>query len=234
MKKIISSLFVAFLLLMNVSAVGFAESPGEGEPSETTAEKTACDQDDYKFWDTGLNICVDWQSFCEEKGMEYDAGIKGCYNPNTQQGTVLPGTRLTVTECEYLFTFHEGTDPGYLKDIMLDNGESVPELEFYDEDGNMHYKDVYPLDILGCGIKSGRITLWMIPFFIKYLIQFALGIAGLIAIGSIIIGGYFYLFSSFIDDKDKGKRAIIYGVVGFIVAILAWTIVNVVIAIISG
>jgi hypothetical protein len=75
--------------------------------------------------------------------------------------------------------------------------------------------------------------MWMIPFFIKYLIQFAISIAGLVAVGAIIIGGYFYLFGGLVDDKEKGKRAIMYGLGGFVVVLLAWTIVNAVIALLT-
>jgi hypothetical protein len=107
------------------------------------------------------------------------------------------------------------------------------DLNIVNKDGTTEDRDFYPLDVLGCAIKTGRISLWMVPFFVKYLIQFALSIAGLVAIGAVIIGGYFYLFGGVDNDKERGKKAVMYGLLGFVVAILAWTIVNAVIAILT-
>jgi hypothetical protein len=152
---------------------------------------------------------------------------------SAQQGTLIPYTGLSETECEDLFIYNQW-NLGILKDVMLGNKLLSP-AQFISkkEDGKTYADNITPLDVLGCGIKTGRISLWMVPFFIKYLIQFALSIAGLVAVGSIIIRGYFYLFGGMVDDKDKGKRAIMYGLLGFIVALLAWTIVNAVIGLLT-
>ncbi|MFA4890831.1 MAG: pilin [Candidatus Gracilibacteria bacterium] len=198
------------------------------------------------FYDSDANSCVSGKVYCAKNGQEYDAEsnsckacsapevfdptIQSCYDPNVTPSTVLPTTKFIETDCELLFLY-EASHPGILKDILLIGGGDIDFGAQGEYEGEVPTNKVSPLDVLGCAIKTGRIHLWMIPFYIKYFIQFALSLAGLVAVGAIIIGGYFYLFGSFADDKDKGKRAIIYGIVGFIIAILAWTIVNVVISI---
>lgn len=91
-----------------------------------------------------------------------------------------------------------------------------------------------PNDILACGIKTGGIKLWMIPYYIRYILQFIIGIAGLIAVGGIVYGGYLYLFAGISEDKDKGKKAIMYGVAGMVMTLVAWAFVNIVIAVVTA
>jgi hypothetical protein len=158
-----------------------------------------------------------------EPGETFDAAVKICFDPSVTPSTIIPNTDIKETDCEKFFQY-DSYEIGFLKDIVRGGVKAAApsELKGFTKD-NM----ISPLDVLGCAIKTGRIRLWMIPFYIKYLIQLALSLAGLVAVGAVVLGGYFYLFSSFADDKDKGKRAIIYGIVGFIVAMLSWTIVNV-------
>jgi len=86
-------------------------------------------------------------------------------------------------------------------------------------------------DLLGCAIKTGRISLNMLPYFIKYIADFALGLSGLIAVLFIVIGGYFYVWGGLTDNKEKGKKTIINALIGMSVAILSWTIVSLVLAV---
>jgi len=177
------------------------------------------------FWDLETKTCLAGEEYCKGRGLEYDSGINGCVAPESGQGTLIPETTKTESVCEALFRY-DSANLGKLKGFMsqsTNETQEMSELSVGDEKFTR-------LDVLGCAIKTGRIGLWMVPYFIKYLIQFALTVAGLVAIGSIVIGGYFYLFGGVMDDKDKGKRAILYGALGFVVAILAWAIVNIVIA----
>lgn len=80
--------------------------------------------------------------------------------------------------------------------------------------------------ILGCAIKTGRLKLYMVPFYITYLIQFLLSLAGLIAILFMVIGGYKYVIGGLTEDKESGKKTILHALVGFIVALSAWIVVN--------
>lgn len=83
-------------------------------------------------------------------------------------------------------------------------------------------------DTLGCTIKTGDIQLWMIPFFIIYLINFLLMMAGIISVLMLVIGGYLYIIGSAQGQSDKGKQTIMYSIIGLVVTLLAWIIVNVV------
>ncbi|MBT3704854.1 hypothetical protein HOG17_03680 [Candidatus Peregrinibacteria bacterium] len=162
-------------------------------------------------------------------GETFDQTTKTCFDPNVTPSTIIPNTKIQETDCEKLFKY-DAYEIGYLKSVVrggvkVDAPEELKNLT----EANM----ISPLDVLGCAIKTGRIRLWMIPFYIKYLIQLALSLAGLVAVGAVVLGGYFYLFGAFADDKDKGKRSIIYGIVGFIIAMLSWTIVNIVMMILT-
>lgn len=88
-------------------------------------------------------------------------------------------------------------------------------------------------EILGCAIKTGKIRLWMVPYFIRYLLEFVLQLAGLIAVGGIVYGGFLYLFAGLTEAKDQGKKAIKYGVMGFILVMVAWGLVSVLISLLT-
>lgn len=81
-------------------------------------------------------------------------------------------------------------------------------------------------EVLGCGVKTGRLRLYMVPFFITYLIQFLLSLAGLVAVLFMVIGGYKYVVGGVTEDKESGKKTILHAIVGFIVALSAWIVVN--------
>lgn len=89
-------------------------------------------------------------------------------------------------------------------------------------------------NLLACGIKTGRISLAMVPYFITYLSNFILGLMGLISVLFIVIGGYLYIFGGLTDDKEKGKKAILNALKGMVVAILAWVIVTAVITFVTS
>ncbi len=65
-----------------------------------------------------------------------------------------------------------------------------------------------------------------IPNMIKNIIEFFIGIAWTIAIIFIIIWAYKILFGSLQQDKTKWKDTIIMAIWGFIIAALAWFIVQ--------
>ena len=88
-------------------------------------------------------------------------------------------------------------------------------------------------DIFACAIKTGDISLWMVPYFIRYVMQLLISISGLVAMGAIIAGGYMYLFTGLTEDKESGKQAIKYGFAGIIVVMLAWYAVEVLILVLT-
>lgn len=83
-------------------------------------------------------------------------------------------------------------------------------------------------EILGCAIKTGKVTLFMLPFFIVSLIQFLIGLAGLICVLFIVIGGYKYITGGITDDKESGKKTIMYAIIGLVVALISWIVINVI------
>jgi len=128
--------------------------------------------------------------------------------------TVLPDTEKTVDDCLKLMNVVEMNKELYKSYISSRvNG----------------YRD-----ILACGIKTGNIPLWMIPYYIRYILEFIIAIAGVASVGGIIVGGYMYLFSGLdSEQKDKGKNALKNAVIGLVLSLSAWGIVNVFMALVS-
>ena len=81
-------------------------------------------------------------------------------------------------------------------------------------------------DALGCAVKLGKVAIFMVPYFITYLIQFLLGIAGLISVLFIVLGGYKYITGGLGEDKDSGKKTITHAIIGLLVSLSAWIVVN--------
>lgn len=82
--------------------------------------------------------------------------------------------------------------------------------------------------ILGCAIQTGNIHLWMLPYYITYIIEFLITIAGLISVLFVIIGGYLYAWGGLTEDKEKGKKTVMYALIGLTLATLGWIIVNII------
>jgi hypothetical protein len=121
-----------------------------------------------------------------------------------QQSTLLPNAEeeLSVDDCEQML--QEADD---LK-ALFDAPES---------------RETY----MSCAIKTGAIHLWMLPYFISYFADFFLGIAGLISVLFVLLGGFWYMTGGVTDDKEKGKKTITYALMGLVLTLLAWIIVNV-------
>ena len=83
-------------------------------------------------------------------------------------------------------------------------------------------------DTLACAITTGRISLPMVPFFIKYFSNYLLGLVSLVALLFTVIGGFMYTASGLTDSKDKGKKYITNALMGMALAFLSWSIVNVI------
>lgn len=82
--------------------------------------------------------------------------------------------------------------------------------------------------VLGCSIKYGLVKLWMLPFFITELIQFLVALAGMVCMFFIVLGGYHYIYGGLTDDKEKGKKTVMYAIVGFVVVLVSWIIINII------
>jgi len=88
--------------------------------------------------------------------------------------------------------------------------------------------------LLGCAIKTGRISLSMVPYFIQYISNYLLGMVGLVSLLFTVLGGFLYIAGGLNEQKDKGKKYITNALTGMGIAFLAWTIVNVIMAALTG
>ncbi len=67
------------------------------------------------------------------------------------------------------------------------------------------------------------------------VINFALGAIGVLSVVMVIFGGFQYTISAGDSGKvTKAKNTILYGVIGLVIAMLAWAIVNFVITKVTG
>lgn len=125
---------------------------------------------------------------------------------NAALGSVLP---MNTKPCDEVITAQEGAfkDPIKFKEAM---------------------KTAERTNVLACAVKTGRIHLYMMPFFVTSLIQFLISIAGLIAILFMVYGGFKYAVGGLSEDKEGGKKVVLHALLGLVVALAAWIIVSVV------
>ena len=128
---------------------------------------------------------------------------------------ILPSTSQDVDQCEYILT-GEASGKNILQSVQTKLKEK----------GN--YEGIEMSDILACGIKTGRFKLWMVPFMILYLIQFLTVLAGVLSVAFIVVGGYHFIIGGVFEEKEKGKKTIKNALIGFVLSMLAYTIVNLV------
>lgn len=118
-------------------------------------------------------------------------------------GTFLPRTDKTIAECnEHLIFIHEIEAVG-----ILDRGEMQT--------------------VLACGIKTGRISFWMIPHYIVYFIEFLVGIAGIVAILFLVVGGFRYVLAGAVEgQREAAKATIRNALLGLVIVFISWVVVN--------
>lgn len=89
-------------------------------------------------------------------------------------------------------------------------------------------------EVLGCAVMTGDIHMYMIPYFIRNILEFAIQIAGILSVAGIVFGGFWYMFSGISENQERGKHAILYGLVGMILTLTAWAIVNILISFLTS
>lgn len=89
-------------------------------------------------------------------------------------------------------------------------------------------------EVLACAIKDGRFHLFMVPYMIRYFIEFVIQLSGLICVLYIVIGSYEYIIGSSYDNKQQGKDTIKNAIIGLIITLLSWIIVNIVQVALTG
>lgn len=63
--------------------------------------------------------------------------------------------------------------------------------------------------------------------FIKNIVKALVGMAGVVAVIFMVIGGYFYITSSGHPEKlDKAKRTLLYSAIGLVIVLAAYVIVD--------
>ena len=132
-------------------------------------------------------------------------GTAMAQNDASNIGTLLPGVDSSI-DCKKI-----------LNDLEL--GLVEPKKMF--SEGTLDKND-----ILACAIKTGRVKFWMVPFFIVYVIDFLIKVSGLVAILFIVIGGYKYVVAGATDDTDSAKSTITNSVIGLVVVLVAWAVIN--------
>lgn len=89
-------------------------------------------------------------------------------------------------------------------------------------------------DVLGCAVKTGRVSFAYIPFFATYALALGAMTAGVVAMLFIVVGAYRYVFSGITDGKEEAKKTIQYAIAGLVVSSFAWVIVQLVQAFVSS
>lgn len=138
---------------------------------------------------------------------------------------LLPATSKSTEQCRVLMNAIS-RNPAQTRSMMREQDRLV----FFDIGGYQTTTN----DILACAIKTGDINLWMVPYYIKFFLEFVIDVAGLIAVGGLVYAGYVYLFSGLSDGKEKGKKAIMYSIAGYIMTLLAWAFVNLILSLLTG
>lgn len=84
-------------------------------------------------------------------------------------------------------------------------------------------------------IKTGDIGFGDIVKIIGAIIRFVTVIAAAVAVIFVIIGGFQYLISGYsADNKEMGKQTIRYALIGLVITLLAWFIVDTVMNVVTA
>jgi hypothetical protein len=74
--------------------------------------------------------------------------------------------------------------------------------------------------------RSGKFELYDLGTYVQYLVETLIYFAGGISVLFVVIGGYKYMIGGMSDDKEAGKKTIMYALAGLVVVALAWSVVN--------
>lgn len=110
-----------------------------------------------------------------------------------------------------------------LQCLLEKRNEKSGEIEF--TPNNFTPADGEKADI-GAKIYCGTVSLNDIPQLIVYLIQWLMTLVGGICVIMIMIGGVQYMIGGVTDDKEQGKKTVIYALGGLITSMFAWIIVE--------
>lgn len=133
--------------------------------------------------------------------------------------TIIPEIDETsVNDCDELMTTIEEYYAKYSSESAELQASDAADMKEYLSDPS----------VIGCAIKTGRFHFYLVPYIIKYLAEFGIAIAGTVSMLFIVIGGFQYLTGPVMQNKEQGKKTITYALVGLVLTLAAWVIVNVV------
>ncbi len=87
--------------------------------------------------------------------------------------------------------------------------------------------------IPGCNFTTGSLMASCIPNFIAHLVEFVFGLLGVFFLANVIFAGYQIAMSGLTGDKEAGKRRLTWSIIGLIVAICAFVILDLIISVIT-
>jgi len=79
---------------------------------------------------------------------------------------------------------------------------------------------------LGTKIQGGCVQLTDVPLIIIHLIDLFTKIAGSLAVAFILYAGFQLIMSGLTEDREAAKNTMKWAIVGLVVCLLAWVIVN--------
>ena len=88
--------------------------------------------------------------------------------------------------------------------------------------------------IQGCDFTTGRLASSCIPNFVAHLIAFIFSLLGVFFLANVMYGGYEIALGGITGDKESGKRRLTWSVIGLIVAICAFIILDLVLSVITN
>lgn len=82
--------------------------------------------------------------------------------------------------------------------------------------------------------RTGDFTWIDIINFLLHIIQLLLSLAAVLAIILIMYGGFQMVFGSIVDDKESGKKTIQFSIIGLIVTLSAWIMVDILVSFLTN
>ncbi len=114
----------------------------------------------------------------------------------------------------------------------VEASECLKTIENFNRNGEIDDKGIS--NLLGCAIVTGRVSLLMVPYFIRYLSNYLLGLISIVAVLFVVIGGLMYAISGVMQTKEQGKQFIMNALIGLAVAFLSWSIVSILLYALTG
>ncbi len=89
------------------------------------------------------------------------------------------------------------------------------------------YGLIMPGKYLATKVRCGSMSMEDIPYYFTGILGFLINIAGTLAVIMVMIGGYQYAIGGLTEDKSKGTDTIRHALIGLIVVLVAWTLVQI-------